>query len=367
MMRRNLGEKRNLVLLSAVGTLAIGSLAVVSLTGQTPASSSGAKSKSAGTKTGSTALRTAWGDPDLQGTWFVVYDVPLERSAANANKPFLTDAEVAAANERKEENPGRNERSTGAQDVSGAYNAVFNSVLKTGKRTSMIIDPPDGRIPPLVAGAQPQGRGAFPGGGRGRGAGAPLGLGVGGTQNDNPETIAQSPRCLGVPMPFLPLNTLFAQGTVMQIVQSPKSLGIYMEDDHAGGGNRVILMDGRPHAPAEAKFYLGDSRGHWEGNTLVIETTNFSQGFRGSNIDTYKMIEHITRVDATHLNREITFVDPKTWTKPWTVLIEMATIADKSKHMIFDSACHEGNYGMTGILVGARREEAAAAAKNGKK
>ena len=130
-------------------------------------------------------------------------------------------------------------------------------------------------------------------------------------RNDNPETIAQSPRCLGVPMPFLPLNTAFAQGTVMQIVQSPKSMAIYMEDDHAGGGNRVIFMDGRPHAPASLKFYLGDSRGHWEGNTLVVETTNFSQGFRGSNTETYKMIGRITRVDANNLRREITFIDPE--------------------------------------------------------
>jgi len=223
----------------------------------------------------------------------------------------------------------------------------------------MIIDPPDGRNPPLVnAPANCRGgRGGFPGGGAGAGRGG-LGLGTGPGVNDNPETIAQSPRCLGVPMPFLPLNTLFAQGTVMHVVQSPKSVGIYMEDDHAGGGNRVIYMDGRPHAPANMKFYLGDSRGHWEGNTLVVETTNFSQGFRGSNIETYKMIERITRVDANNLRREITFDDPKTWTKPWTVLIEMGK-TDDTRHMIFDSACHEGNYGMTGILVGNRKQEQA--------
>jgi hypothetical protein len=212
----------------------------------------------------------------------------------------------------------------------------------------MIIDPPDGKIPPRVPGAQAApGRGGFPGAGRGPGRGG---------ANDNPEFIAQSPRCLGVPMPFLPLNTAFAQGTIMQIVQSPKSVGIYMEDDHAGGGNRVIYMDGRPHLPANIKTYLGDSRGHFEGNTLVVETTNFEQGYLGSNPDTYKMIERITRVDAKNLKREITFEDPKTWTRPWTVVIDMGR-ADSSKHMIFDSACHEGNYGLTGILVGARREE----------
>ncbi|HWF12080.1 MAG TPA: hypothetical protein VG297_26615 [Bryobacteraceae bacterium] len=360
-----------------VGVLALASVAVVRITGQTPAASP----KKAGGKSAGAVKRTAWGDPDLQGTWFVLYDTPLERPAANANKEFLTDAEVAAANQAKGLNPGRNTRATGAVDVSGAYNAVFNSILRTGKRTSLVIDPPDGRIPPLVADASPQARaqggrgggapragaGAARGEGGAAGAGrgpayAALPLGVAAGQNDNPETTAQSPRCLGVPMPFLPLNTAFAQGTVMQLVQSPKSVGIYMEDDHAGGGNRTILMDGRPHAPAGARFYLGDSRGHWEGNTLVVETTNFSQGFRGSNPDTYKMTERFTRVGANDLERRITFEDPKTWTRPWTVLIQMGKAAD-DKHMIFDSACHEGNYGMTGILAGARAEEKAAAGK----
>jgi hypothetical protein len=159
-------------------------------------------------------------------------------------------------------------------------------------------------------------------------------------------------------MPFLPLNTAFAQGTVMQIVQSPKSMGIYMEDDHAGGGNRVIFLDGRPHLLPYVRSVLGDSRGRWEGNTLVVETTNFVQGFRGSNPETYRMIERFTRVDANNLRREITFDDPKTWTRPWTILIEMGKTDDR-RHMIYDSACHEGNYGMTGILIGARKEEQA--------
>jgi hypothetical protein len=333
--------------------LALASLAGVRMAAQNTA----AKPRAAQAKAGS-GLRTAWGDPDLQGTWFVMADVPLERSDANAGKEFLTDEEVAAADKLKGVNPGRNARSADStQDVTGAYNAVFNSILRTGKRTSMIIDPPDGKIPPPVAGAPQAGRGGPAAGRGGGGRGPAQGQNVQG-QNDNPETTAQSPRCLGVPMPFLPLNTAFAQGTVMQVVQSPKSMGIYMEDDHAGGGNRVILMDGRPHLPATARSYLGDSRGHWEGNTLVVETTNFSQGFRGSNIETYKMIERFTRVDAKNLRREITFIDPKTWTKPWTVLIEMGR-AEDGHHMIFDSSCHEGNYGMTGILVGARREEQA--------
>jgi hypothetical protein len=298
------------------------------------------------------APKMPWGEPDLQGTWFVMEQVPFERTAANANKPLLTDEEVAALDRSKAQDQGRNTRSDNAtRDVEGAYNAVFNSILRTSKRTSMITDPPDGKIPPLTADAQSRQRGG--GGGRG----AVPGRGGAGTQNDNPETTAQSPRCLGVQMPFIATNPSFAQGTVMQIVQGPKSMGIYMEDDHAGGANRVINMDGRPHS--KEKSVLGDSIGHWEGNVLVVETTNFVTGYRGSNAATYKMTERFTRVDSNNLKREITFEDPSTWTRPWTILIEMGKTGD-NRHMIFDSACHEGNYGMTGILIGARKEEAAA-------
>ena len=342
------------------GTLALVSLAAVSLRGQKPPSSAkSTPAKSAGTAKAAkaaTPARTAWGDPNLQGVWFVTADVPLERSAANANKEFLTAAEIAASDAKKGLSPGRNARSGNTtQDVNGAYNAVFNSVLKTGRRTSMIVDPPDGHIPPLVAGSQaPEGRRGAEGAG---GAGAA----------DNPETAGEIPggssmvRCLGVGMPFLPLNTLFGQGTVMQLVQSPKSIGIYMEDDHDGGGNRVIYLDGRPHPSARARFYLGDSRGHWEGNTLVVETTNFLPGALQPNLRTrtsemLKMTERITRVDARNLKREITIEDPKTWTRPWTVLVEMSK-TDDSRQMIFDSACHEGNYGLLGILAGARKAE----------
>ena len=348
-------RRRHLVSISALaGLTALALLVAAQLAGQSSASKggtakSGAQKSTAPAKKGG-VKRTAWGDPDLEGTWFVMYDVPLERSRANEDKEFLTAAEIQAADEKKGISVGRNARSTGADDVSGAYNAVFNSVLKTGRRTSMIIDPKDGRIPPLVAGARAQ----APTGVRLNAAGTPI---APANINDNPETVAQNPRCLGVPMPFLPLNTAFAQGTVMQVVQSPKSLAIYMEDDHAGGGNRVIHMGGK-HPSSEARFYLGDSRGHWEGSTLVVETTNFATGFRGSTPD-YKMTERITRTGPTTLMRQITFEDPKTWTKPWTLEIEMGKTDDK-KHMIFDSACHEGNYGLVGILSGARNDEAAA-------
>jgi hypothetical protein len=361
--------------LVSLGTIAAGVLGVLAFAGtamvaQAPSSQTTAKS--------APAPRTPWGTPDLQGTWFVTEDVPLERSAANEGREFLTDEEIAEADKRKAESQGRNTRAGDAgPDVEGAFNPVFNSILKTGRRTSRIIDPPDGRIPTIggargggragaagrgAAGAPPAARGGAAPGAQAPGRGA-RGGGRGFAQvNDNPEQIAQNPRCLGVSLPFLPLNTTFAQGTVMRIVQSRTSVAIYMEDDHAGGGNRVIHLDGRPHPPASMRLYLGDSRGRWDGDTLVVETTNFAAGFRGSNPDTYRMIERYRRVDANTLRREITFEDPQTWTQPWTVLIEMGKVEDE-RHMIFESACHEGNYGLTSILVGARIEEKAAAGK----
>src|SRR5690242_3928000 len=132
------------IIMAGVGALV--GLAAVTMRGQSPAApAKSTTARSTGAAKAGNPPRTAWGDPDLQGTWFVLYDVPLERSEANAGKEFLTDAEVAAADAKKGLDPGRNARSSGANDVSGAYNAVFNSVLRTGKRTSMIIDPPDGK------------------------------------------------------------------------------------------------------------------------------------------------------------------------------------------------------------------------------
>jgi len=351
--------------------------------GQSPSSGSSAPPVRA--RAGA-SLKTAWGDPDLQGVWHVAAQVPLERPAQYADREFLTDEEVAALDKQKAGNQGQNVRSAAgtALDVGGAYNAVFNSILKTGKRTSMIIDPKDGKLPPVTEEAQREGRGrGFTFGGRGA-APAAGGRGAAGQRGeaapaapappargaapflfvdrtDNPEDQANN-RCLGVQTPFLPLNTAFAQGTVMRIVQSPKSVAIYMEDDHAGGGNRVIPLDGSPHLPSNIHPYLGDSRGHWEGNVLVVETTNFAPGqtLMGANADTFKMTERFTRVDAKNLRREITFEDPKTWTRPWTALVELGRSDDKL-NLIFESACHEGNYGLTGILVGARTSDKAKA------
>jgi hypothetical protein len=161
-------------------------------------------------------------------------------------------------------------------------------------------------------------------------------------------------RCItrGMPVSMEPRN--YNNG--IRIMQSPGYVVILLEMAHEA---RVIPTNGLPPLDSGVKEWMGESRGHWEGNTLVVETTNFLQGYSGANPDTYKMVERITRIDANNLRRDITFDDPKTWTKPWTIRIEMGK-TDDARQMIFDSACHEGNYGMVGILVGARREEAAA-------
>src|SRR5215468_2927383 len=217
-MRRGiLASLASLVGLAAlvIGTAILIAGQTTTPTKQSPVPAQGKRDSAQPQQKAGPAPKMPWGDPDLKGTWFVLESVPLERPAQYAGRAFLTEDEVAALDKQKSVDPGRNARSDNSgQDVAGAYNAVFNSVLKTSKRTSMITDPPDGKIPPLTAEAQQRqgrggGRGGAAGGGGGRG-------GAGGGINDNPETVAQSPRCLGVQMPFLPLNTLFAQGTVMQ-------------------------------------------------------------------------------------------------------------------------------------------------------
>lgn len=302
------------------------------------------------------APRTPWGAPDLEGIWHVTADVPLERPAAYAGREFLTDDEVAALDRQKAADPGLNARAEGARDVGGAYNAVFTSILKTGRRTSLIVDPLDGRLPALTPEAQRRQTGRATGD---RGGGEQQQL------VDNPEDI-ENTRCLGVRSSFLPINTAYGKGTVMRLVQSPGSVAIYLEDDHAGGGTRVIPLDGRPHLAPAMRPYLGDSRGRWEGGTLVIETTNFQAQrtfnfweeriFRGAQAATFRMTERYTRVDLNTLRREVTFEDPATWTRPWTVLIEMGKSED-ARNLIFESACHEGNYAMSGILAGSRSED----------
>jgi hypothetical protein len=309
------------------------------------------------------SLRTPWGEPDLQGIWNVMYDTPLERPERYEGREFLTDAEVAELDHKKAQDPGRNARGEAGsdQDVGGAYNAVFNSVLRTGKRTSLIVDPPDGRVPPLTPAAEKRlemeraylkdpANAPYPG---------TLTTGVLNRPAQGPEDRRTMERCLGVSMPAFG-GGIFAQSTTIRIAQSPKQVGIYYEDNHLGGANRLIPVDGSPHLPAHMRRWLGDARGRWEGDTLVVDTTNFSgrTDFRGSR-ENLHLTERFTRVDANTLRREITIEDPTVWTRPWTVMIELGK-GDDRQNLIFESACHEGNFGLIGILAGARSEERAA-------
>ena len=302
--------------------------------------------------------RTPWGEPDLQGIWSVAEQIPLERPEEYAGRALLTDEEVAELDRQKALDPGRNARAEpgSQQDVGGAYNAVFNSILRTGKRTSLIVDPPDGRRPPLTAEAQKRREMAQAARGAGRNLSAA-----------DPEDRSASVRCLGLSLPAFGGGS-FASGTVTRLVQSPGYVAIYYEHNHAGGANRIIPVDGSPHLPSHLRPWLGDARGHWEGDTLVVDTTNFQSqggggGRRGASYDeNLHLVERYTRIDANTLEREITIDDPTVYTRPWTVLIELGKM-DDTQNLIFESACHEGNFAMTGMLAGARAQEQAAAAK----
>lgn len=300
-----------------------------------------------------TSFRAPWGEPDLQGIWSVAWDVPLERPSIYAGREFLTDKEVAEIDKKKAEDPGRNVPA--AEGDVGTYNAVFNSVLRTGKRTSMIVDPPDGKIPPLT----PLGQKRQP---PAPGSAAPI-LDLG------PEDRGIMTRCLGIEMPAFgdrPADAIFAQTTIMRIVQSPGVVAIYHENNHKGAANRIIPVDGSPHLPSHLRFWLGDQRGRWEGATLVVDTTNLTNrtDFRGSN-ENLHVIERYTRVDAKTIQRQITMDDPTIWTRPWTVMIELGKTDDKL-NQIYESACHEGNYAILGALAGKRAQEKAAAAEAGR-
>jgi len=290
--------------------------------------------------------RTADGQPDLQGVWNNATITPLERPADLAAKAFFTPAEAAAYEKRFADANNRDRRGKdGATDVAGAYNQAWfdrgNKVVPT-LRTSLIVDPADGKIPYSAEGRQ-------------RLAAAAEYARL--HPADGPENLALADRCIlwataGPPMLPGPYNSNY------QIFQAPGYVAILIEMIH---DVRIIPLDRRPHLPGSVRQWLGDSRGHWEGNTLVVETTNFTDKshFRGATGD-MRLIERFTRTDANTLTYDFTVEDPATFTKPWSVSIPMA----KSAGPIYEYACHEGNYAVPGILGGARAQEAAA--KGGK-
>ena len=284
--------------------------------------------------------RTPDGQPDLEGVWTNSTLTPLERPADLAGKAVLTEQEAADYVKRQLQQVNSDRRDGGPQsDVSRSYNEFWRdrgNNLVADRRTSLIIDPPDGRIPALTPEAQKR---------------------VNETREwmrehatDGPEGRSLAERCIawttaGPPMLPGPYNN------DTQIVQGPGYIVILTEMIHDA---RVIPLDGRPHASPQIREWMGDSRGHWDGNTLVVDTTNFSSeySFRGSDVNLH-LTERFTRVSPHVIQYEFTVDDPTAFTKSWTARIPL----NKTTERVYEYACHEGNYALADILAGARAEE----------
>ena len=313
-------------------------------------------------------FRTPWGEPDLQGTWSGETLTPLQRPARFANKAALTPEEAAKVVAEVLTRPGRENRSFRGteRDVAGAYNQVFvqrGTELSDG-RTALIIDPPDGRIPPLTPQARKrvdavreylqallQGTtGGRPGPPSPRHGEPPPIYNVERMNRvDGPEDRSLAERCLAGTLPNL--------GAVYQIVQSPGQVGIYHDSGQGQGFVRGVPVNGSKHAPSLIRFWKGDARGRWEGDTLVVDITNFSHktDFQGSR-ENLHLIERFRRVSENRLEYTVTVEDPTTWTRSWTFMVPWKKQSDKA-NQVYESTCHEGNYGMLGMLANTRAAE----------
>ena len=281
--------------------------------------------------------RTLWGDPDLQGIWNHGTATPLERPDAQSGREFLTEEEIAEVNLNATTFASSERRGdlSKDRDVGLAYNQFWWDRGLSDGRTALIVDPPSGKIP-YMSTTQPT-----PGFRQPR-------------TSDGPEDRNLWERCItrGVPRLGGAYNNNF------RLIQAPGYVVILHEMVHE---SRIVPMDGRPHVNADIRQWNGDSRGRWEGETLVVETTNFSDktSFRGSSSG-LKVIERFRRADANTLQYQVTLEDSTTWTQPWTAALAMPM----TEGDMFEYACHEGNYGMTNILAGSRAQEKAA--KSGK-
>jgi hypothetical protein len=372
-------------------TAAFASLAMAVVEGQAPAPAA----KPAATPVVSSP-KTSWGEPDLQGIWREDFQVPLQRPAKFAGREFFTDAERTQLDKERAGvsrfgDVGLAPKGS-IQDLAGAYNAVFTSARHTGRRTSLIVDPPDGRIPPLTPAAQKMRdemrayhfallqatdvcKNKAPGCAGGTyGPPSPrrnepppfyvsvnVGPGGGGgaiNRSDNPEDRGLSERCMTAILPDF--------GGFRQIVQTPGYVEIFYDTGQGQGWHRVVPITTRPHLPSTIRQWWGDSVGRWEGNTLVIDVTNFTPktDFRGSR-ENLHLVERWTRVNPETMEYSVTIEDPTTWTKTWTVKQEMNKQSDSANRIYKEPRCHEGNFGMIGAMSDARAEEAAFAEGRG--
>jgi hypothetical protein len=343
---------RNLTFVTAVGAF----LSLVS--GQAVAQSVTAKpAKNAGETW--KLSRTADGQPDLQGVWANNNATPLERPKELAGRAYLTDQEVAALKKKASELfDGQSDAAFGDQvfvsvlanvkgdksgfkstdGQTGDYSSVWTVERDWDNRTSLITDPPDGRLPEMTPQARQK----------------QASINANRNRNAGPEDRSLSERCITFGSPRLSAG----YNSYFQIVQSAHEVAIVMETIH---DTRLIPLDGEPHLPPNVQTWLGDSRGHWEGDTLVIDTTNYKPGaFMNVSTDKLHVVEKFTRTGENNLKWEITIDDPGAWTKPWTAMIPLR----HSRDAVYEYACQEGNYGLEGILAGARAEEKGAANKS---
>src|SRR5262245_10173751 len=331
------------------------------------------------------AIRTSWGDPDLQGIWSNPYVTPLERPKEFGTREFLTKEEIAAAEQKlaaQSKLPGRDSRDgTGTEkDVARAYNNHWfgDPSLLRGTRTSLIIDPPDGRIPALTPEAEKRiaaKKDFLAALLQGTSGGKPGPISPRRSErspdynldrinrSDGPEDRGGPERCFGFNLPVLLDSGTF--GGVARIVQSQGAIGIDYDMGQGQGFHRIIPITNQPHLPKAIRQRYGDSRGHWEGDTLVVDVTKFTQktDFHGSR-ENLHLVERYKRIDANTLSVQITIDDPSTFTRSWTTLQELTKNSDQ-KNQVYEGGCHEGNYGMIGMLANTRAAEKAFAEGRG--
>jgi hypothetical protein len=333
-------------------TVVVTAVALVGCLGLAPRAAAGQSAAAPAAKSSSwTPTRTPWGEPDLQGTYSNRTITPFERPADVGGREFYTPEEVAAIEKRAQEGGGDEGRNRGTRaDVERAYNDFWwdRGTKVTSTRTSMVIDPPDGKVPALTD--ETRKRQALEGQ-----RPAFRGTGANGRGTDSWLDRSLFERCITRGMPGAMSPTAYNNN--YRITQSPGYVAIQIE---MLGGTRIIPTDGRPPIAASLRQWMGHSVGRWEGDTLVVETTHFTDRvlYRGA-AENLRLLERFTRVGKGEIDYRVTITDPTTFTRPWTLAIPYVDTGEQ----MFEYACHEGNYGLAGILEGAREEERAATAK----
>jgi hypothetical protein len=336
------------------------------------------------------SVKTPWGEPNLQGIWTDEGDTPLQRAPKFANQEFFTDAQRAQLDTERSallRRDRRVERGT-ELDVAGAYNALFMTQKRTGARTSLITDPPNGRIPSMTPDAARaaaadrefrlallqstetcKSKSVACSGGKYDPTPSPRLAELPPRYNtarmnrhDGPEDGSLPDRCLTLGLPEFGAAT----GSFRRIVQTPGGVAMFYDVGQGQGWQRNIVMNGSPHLPASVRQWFGDSRGHWEGDTLVVDVTNFSPktDYQGAR-EKLHLVERWKRTGPDALELVVTIEDPTVWTRPWTVKQEFTRQSDQENRLYTEPRCIEGNYGLPGLIRGARAEELAFAERRG--